>query len=259
MPTVYADNKDARIISYHNQWFRARDAISGSTQSIPGHGESSSPYICGYSPHNKTIPEFNTFANYHLIRSFYYFDFSSVTKPVGTATLSIYGLTNGGLDCRIIKSTAFGGDGQSALATSDWTAIPGYNAGGTLSGNVTEYSSEITSWNTSGYNNFVLNDAARSVINAGLKTGGNRAFIVCLIDSDLDYPYNSTAMGGSIGGIIPNPPHNGGYFSEEGGTSRDPKIDYTVIEYGKVNGVAKADIGKVNAVGVSDAHKIIGR
>lgn len=252
MPTVYADNKDARIISSHDQWFRARDAISGSTQSIPSASESSSPYICGYSGHNKSVSEFNTGSDYNMIRSFYYFDFSGVTKQVSTATLRIYGLTNGGLDCRIIKSTAFGGDGQSALATSDWNAITGYNGGGTLSGNVTEYSSEITSWSTSGYNNFVLNATAIQDINGSMKTS-YPGLIVCLIDSDIDYPYNNL----DAGGVHPLPSHNGGYFSEEGGTSKDPKIDYTLLEFGKVNGVAKADIGKINAIGISDIDEII--
>ena len=255
MPTIYADNKDARIVSHHTQWFRARDAISGSTQSIPSASESSSPYICGYSPHNKTIPEFNNGAgNHHLIRSFYYFDFSGVSGTVASATLSIYGLTNGGLDCRIIKSTAFGGDGGTALVTSDWAAIPGYNSGGTLSGNVTEYSTEITSWSTSGYNNFGLNGTAISDINSVSR------LIVCLIDSDFDYPHNSSPFGGNIGGFIPNPPHNGGYYSEVSSILRRPKIDYVLAatsDIDKVNGVSRANIGKINAVAISNIESIL--
>ena len=249
MPTIYADNKDARIVSSHSQWFRARDNIGGTQTAIPSTSESSAVAISGYSPFNKSISEFNTGDAFNIVRSFYYFDFSSVTKPLNTATLRIYGLTNGGVDCRIIKSTAFGGDGGTALATSDWTAITGYNSGGTLSGNVTEYSSEKTSWSTSGYNDFVLNRSALTDINT------NGRLIVCLIDSDWDYPDSEPGAGGSF--IPAGNQYNGGYFSEEGGTSKDPKIDYTVIDFGKVNDITKANIAEVNAVGLSDIDKII--
>ena len=87
-----------------------------------------------------------------------------------------------------------------------------------------------------------------------MKTG-NAKLIVCLIDSDWDYPDSEPGFGGSF--IPGGAQYNGGYFSEEGGTSKDPKIDYTLLEIGKVNGVAKADIGKVNAVGISDIDRIM--
>jgi len=249
MPTIYADNKDARIVSSHDQWFRARDNVGGTMTAIPGHGESSAVAVCGYSPFNKTISEFNTGDDFNIVRSFYYFDFSSVSGTVVSATLSIHGLTNGGVNCRIIKSTAFGGDGGTALATSDWTAIPGYNSGGTLSGNVTDYSTEITSWNTSGYNSFALNGAARNDIN------NNGRLIVCLIDTEWDYP-DTDPTGQLISGLQ----YNGGYFSEEGGTSKDPKIDYvTVAGWNEVNGVTKSNVQKVNGVSLANISRIIGR
>ena len=79
MPTIYADNNDARIVSSHSQWFRARDNIGGTQTAIPGHGESSAVAVCGYSPFNKTISEFNTGDAVNIVRSVYYFDFSSAT------------------------------------------------------------------------------------------------------------------------------------------------------------------------------------
>ena len=249
MPTVYANSGDGRISSTSNTYYlRARMGnIDGSTTAITG--ESSSDTIIGWQdPVAKSDPK------YTLYRSYYYFDFSSVSGTVASATLSIYGKSHSHVDCRLVKSTAFGGDGGSALAASDWSAITGYISNATMSGNVTDYSNELTTWSTSGYNTFTLNASAINDLN------NDSRLIVCLVDSDWDYNLYGTILDGSST-VLHGDERNGGYFAEYTGTSRDPKIDYVLAgaNYGNdINGVVSANIGKVNSVTTANIEKIIG-
>ena len=119
-------------------------------------------------------------------RAFLYFDVSGVdSKTVVTdASLKIRGQVNSNADIICVKSTtAFGGDGGTALSTGDFDAIYGFSAGSTnsMSGNVTDYSSEITTWSTSGYNTIDLNTAAKTDIQ------NNSHFIVAIVEYDSDY------------------------------------------------------------------------
>ncbi len=247
MPTVYANSGDGRISSTSNSlYLRARIGnLDGSTTAIAG--ESSSDTIIGWQdPASKSDPK------YTLYRSYYYFDFSSVGN-VDSATLSIYGLTHGALDCRIVKSTAFGGDGGTALAASDWNAIYGHTSNLTMAGNVTDYASELGTWSTSGYNTFNLNGAAISDLN------DDGRLIICLVDADWDYSGYGSNLD-AISSPVHGDERNGGYFSENTGTSKDPKIDYVLsTPYGNtVNGVASANIGKVNGRSTFIIEKVIG-
>tara|TARA_R100001377_G_scaffold79193_1_gene57300 strand:+ start:227 stop:904 length:678 start_codon:yes stop_codon:yes gene_type:complete len=55
-----------------------------------------------------------------IYRTFLYFDTSGLTGTISDASLNIEGATNHNIDVSVFKSTAFGGDGGTALATSDF-------------------------------------------------------------------------------------------------------------------------------------------
>ena len=55
-----------------------------------------------------------------MTRTFLYFDTSGLTGTISDASLNIEGATNHAIDVAVFKSTAFGGDGGTALATSDF-------------------------------------------------------------------------------------------------------------------------------------------
>ena len=134
------------------------------------------------------------------------------------------------------------------LITADFDALPGFSAGNTMSGNVTDYSSEVTSWSTSGYNSITLNSTALSDLTS-LNT-----FIVALVEFDHDYSNVAPAQDGTQRRV-------GLYYSDSSGTSLDPYIDYTLAATGyanNVNGVASANIGSVIGVATANIDKING-
>ena len=114
--------------------------------------------------------------NYKFYRTFIYFDTSQITSTVSEARINIEGETNNTGDYIIVSSSAFGGDGQSTLAGGDYFDSLNYSA---------PYSSEFTSWSTSGNNSLSLNSTALSDIE------NNDAFICAIIDHDYDYNNNS--------------------------------------------------------------------
>ena len=114
-----------------------------------------------------------------------------------------------------------------------------------MAGNVTTYSTgAITSWNTSGYNEFTLTSQAM------LDIQNNDFFIVAMVDYDYDY---LNVQPSSIKVC-------GGFFADNSGTSKDPKIDFTeATGYGHlVSGVASANIDKVKGVATANISKVIG-
>lgn len=154
--------------------------------------------------------------NYIIQRSFFYFDTTSITDTVTEATLSLYGVLNGAGQVIAIKSTAFGGDGGTAISTGDYDSFPGFTAGSTdsMSGNVTDYSSVIASWSTSGYNDISLNS------NAFTDIQNNNAFIIAVVQYTNDYL--DVDPGIDVNAI------SGVYYDPYTGTSRDPKLVVTV-------------------------------
>ena len=104
-------------------------------------------------------------------------------------------------------------------AAADFDAIVGWSTGsadgsgaGDNESNVTKYSSEITSWSTSGYNDITLNSTAL----ADMKN--DSAVYICLLQFDNDLK-DIAATGISRTGV---------YYANYTGTSRDPYIDYTL-------------------------------
>ena len=93
--------------------------------------------------------------------------------------------------------------------------------GGTLAGTaVTEYSNEIATWSTSGYNDIALNsDALTDIVD-------NNTFNCVLVG--YDYDYLDIAPSSALYRI-------NFYQDAYTGTSRDPYIDYTVATVAAVD------------------------
>ena len=163
-------------------------------------------------------------------RVFLYFDTSGITGTLSSATVEVDGGSVSDADPNdtiLIKSSAFGGDGGTALATSDHFSSLDYT---------TAYSAELTVWNTS-TNKYVLTAAALADIK------NNDHFTLAIIDNDNDYANSDTTA------------------------TADVTIDFDVtitLDYTEsaagythdVNGVAAASIGKVNSVATASIGKI---
>jgi hypothetical protein len=118
---------------------------------------------------------------FSIIRSFFHFDVSAVTGTVTSVTLRVLGNTNTTSDVIVLKSTAFGGDGGTALSTSDYFSSIDYS---------TAYSAEITSWST-GVNSISLNGVAANDIQS------NNDFTIALVNHSNDFS-NSAGKGSSF-------------------------------------------------------------
>ena len=245
MPIIYSSSsgtEDDGIIQIDSQssWANARDATSGTA--IDGFAQS----------HNFTRVSKSASrgggAAYGASRSFLVFDTSGITGTVASATLSIYGVGQNDGSIIAVKSTAFGGDGGTSLASGDFNAISGYSSGSSLAGSATIYGPQIltTSWSKTGYNDFT----ATSDLLTDMKN--NNVVIICFMDYTNDYLNSALTSNAYL--------NCGGYYAEMTGTSKDPKIDYTLATgYGNaVNGIAAANISKVNGIATADISKVNG-
>ena len=171
---------------------------------------------------------------YNVVRSFFEFDTSGISVAPTDATLKLYGYFSTSADFFVVKSSHTDG----SLGSGDFDSIDGWSSGAENSSNVTKYSSEVSTWSTSGYNNIALNSTALNDI------ANNNTFKICLIEADFDLPNNEPSLGTTR--------RTGLYFVEFSGTSTDPIIDYTVAGasgYGHdVIGVSSGDID--NVIGV---------
>jgi hypothetical protein len=232
MADLYASNSGFLLKSSTSSWSDARDnASADSAYDSPAGGQQTYAMAVLYSSGRGG-------STYTIRRSFLWFDTSGITGTVSSATLKIYGYGSGTSDVIAVKSTAYGGDGSASLVTSD------FNNFATGSGN--DYSSEISTWSISGYNDITLNATALANIK------NNDVLIVCLMEYDYDHQ-NQTP--GSLLDV-----RSGMYYDNEPGTSKDPYIDYT-LQTGYANdviGVATGSIGKVIGVATASIEKVIG-
>jgi len=242
MPDLYGNTDDGScIIASQSSWANARDnngSSGGASLTAAANGSFT------LASRSATRAGGSAFS---VSRSFMYFDTSGITGTVATATIKIHGyLTNDG-SVIAVKSTAFGGDGGTALASTDLDNISGFSAGSSLDGNATVYAPQIltTSWSTSGYNDM----QGTSDLKADMQN--NDVVIICFMDYTNDYLNVPLASNASL--------NVGGYYTEGSGTSKDPYIEYTLSGYGNnVNGVASANIGKIKGVATTSIDKIIG-
>ena len=185
--------------------------------------------------------------NYYIRRAYFTFDTSGISVAPSAATLKIYGYTTTTYTAGDIIAIEGTYNGLSTLSTGDWDSFTGFTSGWG-SGNVTAYSSELTSWSTSGYNDIALNATALA------KMASASTLSIVLMNHDFDYSDVSTLVGRTH-----NNESNGMYWADNTGTSKDPYIDYTPGGYGHgVLGVDSGDIDGVIGVATADIDKVIG-
>jgi len=238
MPTIYAADTDGLVENRYQSgtWAACRDDSDGS------HAHASISRI------SRTAWAYHTSGRggdlWSVGRAFFAFDTSGVTATVASATLKIYGFSASDSDIIVVKATK--PDLSTDIATADFDAITGFSAGNSMAGNVTDYSSEVTTWSTSGYNDITLNAQALSDMVSG------DVLAICIVNYDHDY-LNSAPSEDSVAA--------GMYFQEYSSTSRDPYIDYTLAtgaEVATVSGVAEASISTVSGVANASIAKILG-
>ena len=244
MPTIYSSSSgtkdDGYIYKSASSWASARDATSGTVQTS---GTSNSNFTLASKG-----PARGGGSSFIFYRSFMVFDTSGIIGTLASATLSIRGFNSNDGSVIAVKSNAYGGDGGTSLASGDFDAIAGFSTGSSLAGSATVYGSQIltSSWSTSGYNNFT----ATSDLLTDMKN--QNVVIICFMDYTNDYLNSALTSNVTL--------NCGAYYAEYTGTTRDPKIDYTLVTgYGNaVNGVASANIGKINGVATASIEKVNG-
>ena len=251
MPLIYSDSADGEIQSLQGPggsgFAGARDAATGTSVNVSQAENQSFTSVIRFGSRGGTPP-------YRIHRSFAFFDTSGVTGTVASAQFEIVGYSAGATangSMIAVKSTAFGGDGNTALKTIDFDAIPGFTTGASLEGNVTNYSDQfLTSaqtWDTTSVNVLTGTSDLRTDMQ------NNNVVIVCFMDFTSDYknvdPSSQTTL--SLGGR----------YNEASSAGQRLRINYNLAAAGyanTVNGVTAANIGEVNAVATADISQIIG-
>jgi hypothetical protein len=176
--------------------------------------------------------------SYNIYRSFFYFDTSGNTGTISNVTLNLIGVSAASADVIVVKSTAFGGNGVSAIDNDDFANVTF----------ATPYSSEFTSWTTTTANIAIpLNSTAATDIQ------NNNYFICAVIEHDHDYsdsdPGTATTKASGV-------------RWSSAGASFTLSFDETVAS-GPANvstfkGVAKANISSVKGVSFANIANING-
>ena len=244
MPVISASSSGSDGSMYivnQSSWANARDATSASTLLVGSQRTTNFTQVvrsAGRGGGNV----------YSVYRSFLFFDTSGITVTVASAEFSIRGYTGNDGSVIAVKSTAFGGDGGTALHVDDFDRITGYSTGSSLAGNATDYSNTITStsWSTSGYNDLTGTTALKNDMK------NNNVVIICFMDYTNDYLNSVLGSNTTL--------NYGAYYTNYTGTSRDPYIEYTVAAgyANNVNGVASANIGKINGIATANIGKVNG-
>tara|TARA_R110002020_G_scaffold102635_1_gene240869 strand:- start:3690 stop:4340 length:651 start_codon:yes stop_codon:yes gene_type:complete len=204
MPIIYSDTEDGFVLMSNSNWALARDAGTGSSFSSTGTGTAFAVRADVSAGRGGTT--------YFITRSFFEFNTSAIKSNVLRATLNIRGQTNGAADVIAVKASQ-----GSSLSTADFDAIVGWSTSGTDGSgggdnrdNVTNYSNEIETWSTSGYNNIDLTSIAKTDMLA------DDALYVCIMEYDHD-----------LKDVAPTGTNRTGvYYTNYTGTSRDPYIEY---------------------------------
>ena len=248
MPTIYAHEKDGVANNVGDATHTAcRDASSA--DSVSTTGTSGGVYLYLKQPGR------GGGNHYSVRRSFFYFDTSGITSTVSSATFNLFRTTSTPTGTALlVKSTAFGGDGGTNLSTGDFDALPGFTAGSTdsMEGAVTDYSGDFDLALTWPYSmnyssgGVALNSTALSDMVS------NDYLIFAMINADYDYK-DVDPGGATVGSLAPF------YTANYPGTSRDPRISYTLAGYSHtVTGVAAANISTVKGVSSANIDTVIG-
>jgi hypothetical protein len=236
VPTIYAAIPDGRVLNLvaGGSWADTRDADTGTSANPSISNSTTAVGILGSAAGGGT---------YRVARAFFAFDTSAIISKVQSATISIYGANGAGSDCDIIGVKATKPDTSTDIAVEDFDAITGWTDGESANGNVTDYTSEVATWDSSGYNEITLN------ADALVDLEDSDTFAICFMEYDKDYLNSDPGTSHGLTFV-------GMHHQEYSGTSRDPKIDYTFATVSKINGIAMGDVNKINAIAKSSIADI---
>jgi hypothetical protein len=161
-------------------------------------------------------------------RTFLYFDTTALTGTISDASLNIEGYSNHNIDVAVFKSTAFGGDGGTALATSDFFSTIDFSTGYFVGQDWVPVT-----------NNLTLNSTANTDIQ------NNNAFICALVEKQKD--------GGNVAATSATSTIAGIAF---GTTITLTYTEATSTSITSVNGIALASIEEMNAIADSNIKKL---
>ena len=198
MSEILANSADGVINSgIQTGWEDARAATSGTVSSTTNATEQDAISVYKFSGRGAD--------QFRIHRSFFWFDTSNVNTTVSSATLKLKFLTTrqGSANAIAVASTAFGGDGSTALADADFDAL---DFG-------TPYTSEIDTSNTSTYTSITLNATALSAMQ------NQDILIIALINHAYDYQNEPPEDDATTQVKVT--------FADQTGTSTDPIIEYT--------------------------------
>ena len=168
---------------------------------------------------------------YLFQRTYIYFDTSGITTLPSSATLKITGYQQNSSGVIVAAGgNAFGGDGQTALATTDFNEVD-------IGGSPVAYSSQ-TSWNTS-LNSISLNSTALSNIRSQSDT------VFCVLNNTNDYGSTTTTSTVQAGIAY-------------GTTIQLEYVVDSTSDIDSLNGVARASISSFNAVALASIEQING-
>jgi len=196
MPDITANTSDGYVYSYQLTWSGARNAATGTAVN-------SSASSSAYGIRGERGASRGGGYNYTVARSFFVFDTSGVSAEVDTASLIIRGRYNGGGDVIAVQATS----DISTLGTADFDAIEGWG------GTIVTYSSELSTWTTSGWNSIALNALAKTHIE------DNGTLYVCVMN--YDYDYRDIAPTGYAAN------RNGLYYADD--STYKPYINYELV------------------------------
>ena len=240
MATIYSEAADGYVYHTSNNWNNTHDAATGTTAD-------SNDTATHLAIEAKSAAAGRS-TNYYIRRTFLTFNTSGISVAPTYAKLKIYGYTTDPAqttgDIIAIEGTY---TGAGALGTGDFDSFTGFTSGWN-SGNVTAYSSKLTSWNTSAYNDITLNATALA------KMASASVLSIVLMNHDFDYSDVSPLVGRTH-----NNESNGLYWADNAGTGKDPNIEYTPGGYGHdVIGVDSGNISKVIGVATADIDEVMG-
>ena len=231
MPSIFASTEDGTINkSGLTNWSNTRDASTGTSVSTTATGNGFGVNVVGSAGRGGGQ------GPYTLQRSFFSFDTSGISVTPANATLRLFGFINNSADIIAVKatfSTAF----SPHLTTGGFDSLDFS----------TPFSSQISTWSTSGYNDITLNSDALAMMR------DEDDLKIAVIEHDFDFsnvdPGTSTVI------------RTGFFFANNSGTSKDPVVEYTEGSTGYGNavmGVASGNIAKVNGVATANIDKVIG-
>ena len=251
MSYIYADTSDGIISKAASSLAGARHATSGSVITLSG-GSNRGVWEAKSTSGRASLTR--TFT-----RSYFWFDTSGVTDCTAVS-LELVGFSStidSGESIVVMKSDAFGGDGTSALASTDFNNIVGWDGSSDMSG-ATKYSAAPTlnlasGWSASSYNSIPLGSGAQNDIN------NNNYIIICCVSYKYDYlKADPTDTSGLSTAALAN--NLGCYHSPSSGDSRRPRLNIThtaTPDWGKVNSTTYANIKLINTTSKSNIEKII--